>query len=305
MANLDLSDLLILKEIYRTRSITRSVEHVGLSQPSISIRLARLRTHFDDILFVRTSAGMQATPRMKELIPKIEHAIELLSPDAATLQFDPASSTRIFRLGLAHVAQIAILPELTVLLDKNAPGLKLESLDLGPHTAEQLETGEVDVAIGYATDLRAGVYQQRLLTETYVCVARNNHPNLKSGFSIHEFLSEEYVSFDAPGTVHGKLDDTLKERGLERRIRIRVPSLLGIGQIILSTNLLAILPTRVALTLKRDSEISILPLPFTLPSYDVCQYWHERYHKEPGHIWFRKFIFKTFLDMPLPTPPKA
>src|SRR5690606_38656257 len=88
MANLDISDLLILKEIHRSGSITRSVEHIGLSQPSISIRLNHLRKHFGDALFVRTSAGMQATPRMEGLLPKIEQALELLAPNGADAPFD-------------------------------------------------------------------------------------------------------------------------------------------------------------------------------------------------------------------------
>lgn len=300
MANLDISDLLILKEIHRTGSITRSVEHIGLSQPSISIRLNHLRKHFDDALFVRTSAGMQATPRMEGLLPKIEQALELLAPDDTDAHFDPATSGRTFRLALANVAQMALLPELVALLDKSAPGLRVESVELGPHTGRQLESGEVDVAIGYPTELQAGVYQQRLLTEHYACVARRDHPRLGKSLSMKEFLAEEYVSLDAPATVHARLDKVLEERGIERNVKIRISSLLGIGQMIASTDLLAILPTRVALTLERDAAIKVLKLPFTLPSYDVCQYWHERYHQEPGHIWFRQTIFDSFLNMPLP-----
>ncbi|NYT67614.1 LysR family transcriptional regulator [Pusillimonas noertemannii] len=300
MANLDISDLLILKEIHRSGSITRSVEHIGLSQPSISIRLNHLRKHFGDALFVRTSAGMQATPRMEGLLPKIEQALELLAPIGADAPFDPGTSTRTFRLGLAQVAQMALLPELVALLNQCAPGLRVESVELGPHTSKQLEAGEVDVAIGYPTELQAGVYQQRLMTEQYACVARCDHPRLGDSLSMHDFLAEEYVSVDAPATVHARLDKVLEERGIERKVKIKVSSLLGIGQMITSTNLLAILPSRVARTLEHDASIKVLKLPFSLPSYDVCQYWHERYHHEPGHIWFRQTIFETFLDMPLP-----
>lgn len=301
MTTLDLFDLLILKEIHRSGSVTRSVEHIGLSQPSISIRLNHLRRHFGDALFVRTSTGMQATPRMERLLPKIEQALELLSPSGmGDAEFDPTTSTRSFRLALAHVAQMALLPELVALLDKIAPGLRVESIELGPHTGKQLESGEVDVAIGYPTELQAGVYQQRLLTEHYACVARRGHPRLGDSFSVEQFLAEEYVSLDAPATVHARLDKVLEERGIERKVKIQVSSLLGIGQMIASTNLLAILPARVARTMEQDAPVKVLQLPFTLPSYDVCQYWHERYHHEPGHIWFRQTIFDAFLDMPLP-----
>lgn len=300
MSNLDISDLLILKEIHRTGSITQSVDHIGLSQPSISIRLNHLRKHFGDALFVRTSTGMQATPRLEALLPKIELALELLAPNAADTQFEPLTSTRTFRLALAHVAHMALLPELIALLNTCAPNLKLESLELGPQTGKQLETGEVDIAIGYPTELQAGIYQQRLLTERYACVARRNHPRVGARLSMKQLLKEEYVSLDAPATVHAKLDKILEERGIERNVKIKICSLLGIDQIITSTDLLAILPARVARALETDASIKMLELPFNLPSYDVCQYWHERYHHEPGHIWLRQTIFNAFLDMPMP-----
>lgn len=300
MANLDLADLLILKEIHRTRSITRSVEHVGLSQPSISIRLNQLRKHFSDPLFVRTSEGMLPTPRMESLLPRIEEALALLTPEGVADTFDPDRSTRSFRLALAHVAQLALLPELVALLDRRAPGLRVECTDLGPQTGRQLESGEVDLAIGYPTELHAGFYQQRLLTEHYACVARRDHPRLGDRLSMKQFLSEAYVSLDAPATVHARLDKVLEERGIARKVKIRVPSLLGMGQMITTTDLLAILPTRVCRMLARDTAIKVLKLPFVLPSYDVCQYWHERYHQEPGHIWLRQTLFHSFLDMPLP-----
>lgn len=300
MANLDISDLLILKEIHRTGSITQSIEHIGLSQPSISIRLNHLRKHFGDALFVRTSNGMQATPRMEALLPKIELALELLAPNAEDAQFEPMTSKRTFRLALAHVAHMALLPDLIALLNTCAPSLRLESIELGPHTGKQLETGEVDIAIGYPTELKASIYQQRLLTERYACVARRDHPRVGTQLSMSQFVTEEYVSLDAPATVHAKLDKILEERGIERNVKIKIYSLLGIDQMITSTDLLAILPTRVARALETDAFIKMLKLPFDLPSYDVCQYWHERYHHEPGHTWLRQTIFRAFLDMPMP-----
>lgn len=300
MATLDLADLLILKDVYRTRSITRSVENIGLSQPSISIRLNQMRKHFADPLFVRTSQGMMPTPRLESLLPRIEQALALLSPEGVQDSFEPQHSSRVFRLALAHVSQLALLPELVALLDRQAPGLRIECLDLGPATGKQLETGDVDLAIGYATELHSGFYQQRLLTEHYACVARSDHPRISHKLSMKQFLSEAFVSLDAPATVHARLDNVLEEIGIKRRVKVRVPSLLGMEKMITSTELLAILPSRVCRMLALDGSVKVLALPFTLPSYDVNQYWHERYHQEPGHVWLRQTIFDSFLDMPLP-----
>ena len=59
----DLKLLQLFDVLYSTRSVTRAAEQLGQSQPTVSIWLARLRKLLNDPLFVRTPAGMQATPR--------------------------------------------------------------------------------------------------------------------------------------------------------------------------------------------------------------------------------------------------
>ena len=83
--------LVLFDEIYRTQSMTRAAERLDLSQPTASIWLSKLRREWRDPLFVRTSAGMQPTPRADALIGPAREALALLrglSGDAPV--FDPA-----------------------------------------------------------------------------------------------------------------------------------------------------------------------------------------------------------------------
>ncbi len=304
MANLDVSDLLILKEIHRTRSVTSSVEQVGLSQPAISVRLSHLRRHFGDALFVRTSEGMMPTPCLEGLLPGIDEALKLLVPnEERQAAFDPAASRRTFRLGLANVAQMVLLPQLLVLFKDCAPHLGIESADLDHQTGRLLESGELDVAVGFAAELHTGFYQQRLFTERYACIARRDHPRVRSRLTTAQFLSEEYVALVAPATGYSLLDKELDRQGMSRRIKVRVSSLLGVGQTVAMTDLLAIVPARLAQTLAMSGQIQALKIPVPTPSYEVRQYWHERYHREPGNCWLRQILFNAFLDMPGVQPP--
>lgn len=306
MANLDVSDLLILKEVHRTRSITSSVEQVGLSQPAISVRLSHLRRHFGDALFVRTSEGMMPTPCLEGLLPGIDEALKLLVPnEERQAVFDPAASHRTFRLGLANVAQMVLLPQLLVLFKDCAPHLGIESADLDHQTGRLLESGELDVAVGFAAELHTGFYQQRLFTERYACIARRDHPRVRSRLTTAQFLSEEYVALVAPATGYSLLDKELDRQGMSRRIKVRVSSLLGVGQTVAVTDLLAIVPARLAQTLAMSGQIQALKIPVPTPSYEVRQYWHERYHREPGNCWLRQIMFNAFLDMPGDQPAVA
>lgn len=299
MTRLDLSDFLILKEIHRTHSITAAVDRVGLSQPSISIRLGHLRRHFDDQLFVRTSSGMMPTPRMESLLPGITEAITLLDPESAGhTEFSPERSDRTFRISFSDVAQIVLLPQLLTLLERKAPHVKIEAGSLDDRTGYRLESGETDVSIGFAAEQHAGVYQQRLFTEHYACIARDAHPRIKTGLTEEQFLAEGHVSVIVPGTGYSMMDQELEACGIHRLIKVRVPSFVGLPEIITSTDLLASVPARLAQTLSASRQIKALKIPWHISSYEVRQYWHQRFHRDPGNRWIRQVIFDTFANIP-------
>ena len=99
MDELDLGLLRVFDEVYKTRSVSRAADNIGVTQPSVSIALAKLRKHFDDPLFMRTSAGTQPTPYASELIRPVREGLGLL--DGALRHratFDPARSDRAFCL---------------------------------------------------------------------------------------------------------------------------------------------------------------------------------------------------------------
>jgi len=298
-SKLDLYDFLLLKEIRAARSITGAVPQVGLSQPAISVRLGHLRQHFGDPLFVRTSSGFMSTPFLESLMDDIEQVLKLLSPEEnARRVFEPGTSNRRFRLGLSHIAQMVMLPEVVRQVKALGPGLQIDSIDLDASTAGLLESGQLDLAIGYTVELHNGFFQQRLFAENYSCIVRKAHPRIGSTMSQQQFLEEEHLALVAPATGHSLLDKVLEERGVQRNVTARVSSYLGLEQILVSTDLVAMVPSRLARTLAHGERIKILGLPFPSPTYEVRQYWHERYHHDSGNSWLRKLIFDCFTNLP-------
>src|SRR5438445_2505101 len=102
---MDLKLLVIFEEIYKTRSVSRAGENLGMAQSSVSVALTRLRRHFNDPLFVRTAEGMQPTPYATELLSPVREALELLR--VATQQrtaFTPAQSERSFRVCMTDIS---------------------------------------------------------------------------------------------------------------------------------------------------------------------------------------------------------
>ena len=75
---LDPKLLRLFDALYTTRSVTRSAELLGLSQPTLSIWLRQMRMALDDALFVRTAAGMTPTPRAQALVGPVREVLEAL-----------------------------------------------------------------------------------------------------------------------------------------------------------------------------------------------------------------------------------
>src|SRR6266852_2030336 len=106
MKNIDLRLLAVVHELHRTGSVSHAAENLALSQSAVSMSLARLRKHFNDPLFVRTSRGMEATSYAEALIGELIKATEILeSAMDRRLHFDPPTSDRMFHLISTDIAQ--------------------------------------------------------------------------------------------------------------------------------------------------------------------------------------------------------
>jgi DNA-binding transcriptional LysR family regulator len=74
MAKLDLDWLSVFIQVYKTQSVSRAALNLGMEQASASIVLNKLRLHFGDPLFCRTSVGMEPTPRAMAIYPDLLEA---------------------------------------------------------------------------------------------------------------------------------------------------------------------------------------------------------------------------------------
>src|SRR3982750_1724454 len=99
--------------LYSTNSVTRSAELLGLSQPTVSIWLGKLRKQFNDPLFVRTTEGMQPTPRAEALVGIVRATLDSLRQlSKIEPVFHPASAQRTFRICMTDASHVTLLPQL-------------------------------------------------------------------------------------------------------------------------------------------------------------------------------------------------
>jgi DNA-binding transcriptional LysR family regulator len=159
-----------------------------------------------------------------------------------------------------------------------------------------LEAGEVDLAVGHFNTLVAGFHQKTLFRERYVCVVRSGHANFVDGMTVEAFESSDHAVADSSGMAHELLERALASHGVRRSLRLVVPEFMVLPLIIEDSDLLVIMPNRLADQFAQLIPLQILPLPVSVSSYDIQIYWHERYHHDPANRWLRAAIAELFAD---------
>jgi DNA-binding transcriptional LysR family regulator len=291
MAKLDIGWLDVFIEVYKSQSVSRAAEQLGIAQPNASIALRKLRRHFGDPLFARTSRGMEPTPYAQRIYPEVMASVERLAQLAgARATFDAASAQRQFRIGMTDISEIVVLPKLVNHLRRVAPGVAIQSERITTESPRQLESGELDLAVGFMPHLEAGFYQQTLFQQDFVCLVAKDHPRIKAKPTKRQFLAESHIVVTTSGTGHAIVDKVLAKKGYARRVALRVTNFLGVARLVAQTELLVIAPRRLGEALAQQERVRLLEPPLALPPYGVKQHWHERFHTDAANVWLRKTL---------------
>ena len=298
MAKLDIDWLNVFIEVYKTQSVSRAAERLGIAQASASISLGKLRRHFGDRLFARTSQGMEPTPYARQIYPEILASLETLNRlvEAHGPRFDPATAQRQFRIAMTDISEVVVLPTLVNRLRRVAPGVLIEAERVSADSPRRLESGELDLAVGFMPQLEAGFYQQTLFQQDFVCLASRDHPRIRDKATRRAFMAEGHIVVTTSGTGHAIVDKVLSQHGIERRIVLKVPSFLGVARLVARTELLVIVPRRLGETLARQEDVRMLEPPIALPPFEVKQHWHERFHADAGNAWLRATLAELLRD---------
>ena len=294
--------LQVFDAIYKMRSVTEAAVALDLSQPAVSVALSKLRHHFGDPLFVRTSAGMEPTPFGEALVRPVRGALEALElVMGQQSHFEPASSKRLFRICMTDISQLVLLPRLWEALTLTAPGVRIDVLPLGSDIARLLESGDADLALGLMPQLEAGFYQNVLFSQKFVCMVSAHHPRIQTELRLEQFSSESHAVVSSSGAGPLILDREINRLGIQRKIALNIPNFIGAALVVEHTDLILTIPERLADVLQGRAAVRNFPAPFPLPQYDVKQHWHERFHNDPGSQWLRRVIADL---MSANTPPQ-
>lgn len=299
ITSLNLNLLLVFEALLEERSVSRAARRVGLSQPALSNALARLRATFGDTLFTRTARGMIPTPRALELAGPVRGGLaQLRAALAERPRFDPAASTRSFRLAMTDYAELLLLGPLLRRLQRSAPEVqilarRLERIFIPPEA--ELRSGVFDAALGFfpeASGLEPGTYSRDVFVEENVCLARKGHPLLRRRFTVRQFASAGHIAIFYRADSRGLIDNILAGHGLRRHLLAATPHFLTVPYVVAESDLIAVVPAGLAARFRKKLPLEVRPVPLRLPPFRMRLLWHEHTAEDPGQQWLRGEILE-------------
>lgn len=300
IAELDLNLLKLLEALLETCGVTRAAEQLGIGQPAASRALARLRKVLDDPLLVRVEGRYQLTPHAQHLRPQVAQAVHALDRVFTPPHFDAATTTRRFRIAATDYGSLAVLNHGVPALLRCAPLARLDVLPWSDTTLDALAVADIDLAL-YADDPLPPAYAyRRLFTETFTCLFRRGHPigsRARSGSSssiLKALAGYPQAVIAYPSGRVTQYDNLFEQIPLAReRVALSLPYFLAAPWVIDNSDLILVVPTRVAVRLASIAELDSTNFPARNASFEYRMVWHQRMHHDLGHRWLRELILKS------------
>lgn len=306
MTTADWDLLPALHALLEESSVSKAASRLGVTVPSMSRTLARLRVSFRDPLLVRAGRTLVPTAFAAALHPEVGAVVVAglgLLEGASSAPLGAVTRALVIRANDGMVAPW--LAPLVAAVRSRAPGVTLAFVAEGQEDPADLRDGRVDLDLGVLDDAAPELRTQTLLRDRFVAVVRRGHPLVTSrkqrgggetSVTAAQLAKYEHIGISRKGRAEGPIDHALADRGLTRRVIATVHSASAALVAAAGSDLVTAVPSVAARALANVLPIVCFELPFTLPTVAIAQTWHPRFDADPAHKWLRECVLGVARD---------
>jgi DNA-binding transcriptional LysR family regulator len=301
----DLNLLVALDALLTERNVTRAGNRLNLSQSAMSGALARLRHYFRDDLLVPVGRQMVLTPVAEELVmPVRDILLQIRGTLGSKPRFEPSTATRHLSLALSDYVTEILLADVLRAARCEAPHITFELRPVGRRANEDLESGELDFLIspeGYVSSTQP---TDVLFEDTYTCVIWSGNTVVGKTMTLEQYLELGHVVVNVAGNEPPSNYDEqfLRRSNFKRRVEVSVPTFSLAPQLVVGTDRVATITTRLAAKCAEILPLRLLPLPIAMPPMVEMLQWHKVHEYDPAHHWFRSLLKNVAQALPSQPP---
>lgn len=291
---LDLNLLVALDVLLTERNISRAAEKLCLSQSATSGALARLRDYFGDELLIQVGRKMVPTLRAVALADRVRNV--LLQVDGTIIRppaFDLAVEKRTINIIASDYVAIVALKDALQKLNALAPNLSFVIEPPQHQPVERIERGEADFLVMPDVYLSQDHPSELLFTDAYCVVCDRDNPAYGDAITEEEFFKARHVvvKFPTIEPLYGAW--FIKNRGNERKVAAVVGSFSAVPFMLLGTDRVTLMHTRLARVFCRMMPLRIIPLPIAIPQIRECLQWHRQSDGDGCLLWVRRQLISA------------
>ena len=203
-----------LSLLYRYRSMKVVANKLGVTESAVSKRLAHLRAHFDDPLFVRVAGVLEPTHFLDGIMPGVNQGLELLNQSLnQTKSFVTAEYDETIRIAIHSLTMERYGLEIYNAIRAKFPKPMVSIETWSSQTENDILDNRIQIGINFFhEERRKSLYQARLAeTKAVVVVAANSDVN-----TWEEAIKLPFIFFRVPGwndERHWFTDECAKKGG--------------------------------------------------------------------------------------------
>jgi len=295
LRKLDMQDLMVFVAVYEQSSVTGVSEALCVSQSTVSYCLKKLRTSFEDELFINSRTGMRPTYKASTMYAHVLKILESINLcHASTQAFDPTLQAVTFNICAPEYFEQLILPRLLKRFDfADLPVMvnmhKFET-DI---PVDELRDGRLDLVICFGPNFHRSHtdFKSRLLLEDdLVCVFDKRATPLEPRLSLQAFVQRRHV-FPTPWTSSSNMvDGWLAQQAHKRQIVARANSYSAALKMITGTDYILTLPRRLQQLLANEAIFNHCEAPNGLPGFTLDMQWSQSADQDSANIWLREQV---------------
>jgi LysR family transcriptional regulator, nod-box dependent transcriptional activator len=287
---LDLNLLVALDVLLAESSITRAAHRLHLSQSATSGVLARLREFFEDELLVQVGRNMMRTALAESLVEPVRNILmQIESTIEIRAGFNPAEAKRQFRIVASDYATSVVVADLVRQFAVDAPGITIDIVMPNQISIERAERGEFDlVLIPDGFEVLKDAASEELFVDSYSCVVCAENKLVGEELTLEQYVSMSHIATRFGDRTTMFEDWFFAQSGLTRKIEVTVGQFATLPQLVLGTNRIATMQTRLAQKSAKYYPIRVLPPPMAIPPLNMRMKWHRYLDNDPGHQWLRQ-----------------
>nr|WP_274636452.1 LysR family transcriptional regulator [Microbacterium bovistercoris] len=286
---MDLNLLRTFMAVYEARSLTGAASALHVTQSAVSQAMSRLRRDVADELFYRSGREMLPTPYAQELFPVIRDALGRIENAVSAQAFDPATSSRRFRIALSELGEMHWLASIVERVSAAGSGMGVDVIQLDPAgMADTLARGVVDVAINSA--VVPGRFQTWTLKhEPYVVLMAASNPLASGELDLAAYRGASHAVVTGE-SGHSNIERAVDALGGAREPVAVMNHFTALPPMLCATNLVATMPYSLAVRWAREWPLVMRDLPFPFEPVQVRLYTRSAHQEASSLLWFRDIV---------------